>query len=504
MIVLDISIVITGLPKIDATLGFSATGLSWIQNAYLLAFGGLLLLGARAGDLLGRRRVFIIGLGTFTLASVAVGAAQSEAWLIAARAAQGVGAAVLAPSTLALLQTSFDEGPERTRAVSYYAAVAGVASTVGLVVGGIFAGLLSWRLGFFINAPIGIAMMLAAPRYLPETQPRAGRTDALGAATSTVGMAALVFGIVRTADAGWSDTPALATIAAGLVLLALFVANERRAPQPIMPLRLLANRERSGAYAARLLFLGAMAPFWFFTTQWLQSVAGYSAVEAGLAFMPVTVVNFAAAMAIPTLTRRYGNPTVLVCGLTISVVGMVWLSRLDADTPYLTGIALPMMLIGAGQGGSLGPLTAGGIAGVAPQDAGAAGGVTNVAHQIGGSLGLAALVAVFAAADSSGLAAEALLAHRIGAALAAGAAMLGLSLLIAIWVRPRRPAIVKQTAAPQPGGATPIGASAPQPSARGSQGRAARASTRVQAWSQGSFYSRARRLSRTVSRPLRR
>jgi EmrB/QacA subfamily drug resistance transporter len=369
--------------------------LSWVQNAYLLAFGGLLLLGARAGDLVGRRRIFIVGLGLFTLASVAVGAAQTEAWLIAARAFQGVGAAILAPSTLALLQTSCEEGPERTRAVAYYAAVAGVASTVGLVVGGIFAGLVSWRVGFFINLPIGAAMILAAPRYLPETQPRSGQADAIGAATSTLGMTALVFGIVRSADAGWSDGLTLATVAAGVLLLALFVANERRAPQPILPLRLFSSRERSGAYAARLLFLGAMAPFWFFTTQWLQNVAGYSPVQAGLAFMPTTVVNFAAAMAIPKLTRRYGNPTVLVGGLTTSLIGMAWLSRLGADTPYLTGIALPMMLIGAGQGGALGPLTAGGIAGVTPEDAGAAGGITNVAHQIGGSLGLAVLVAVF-------------------------------------------------------------------------------------------------------------
>src|SRR4051794_5337235 len=238
MIVLDISIVITALPQIHRTLGFSAVALSWVQNAYLLAFGGLLLLGARAGDLVGRRRMLIVGLGLFTLASVAVGSAQSEAWLIAARAVQGAGAAILAPSTLALLQTSFDEGPERTRAVSYYAAVAGVASTVGLVLGGIFAGWLSWRVGFFINLPIGAAMMLAAPRSLPETAPRPGRADAVGAATSTFGMTALVFGIVRSADAGWSDRLTLATIAAGVLLLAGFVANERRVPQPIMPLRL--------------------------------------------------------------------------------------------------------------------------------------------------------------------------------------------------------------------------------------------------------------------------
>src|SRR5919205_3152841 len=210
MIVLDISIVITGLPKIHRALDFSPVALSWVQNAYLLAFGGLLLLGARAGDLIGRRKVFVLGLGLFTVASVAVGAAQSEAWLIAARAIQGAGAAILAPSTLALLQTSFDEGPERTRAVSYYAAVAGVASTVGLVVGGMFAGLLSWRVGFFINLPIVVAMMLGAPRYLPETQPRRGQADATGATASTLGMTALVFGIVRSADAGWTDALTMA------------------------------------------------------------------------------------------------------------------------------------------------------------------------------------------------------------------------------------------------------------------------------------------------------
>jgi MFS family permease len=214
MIVLDISIVITALPKIHHALGFSSTGLSWVQNAYLLAFGGLLLLGARAGDLLGRRRMFIVGLGLFTIASIAVGTAQSDAWLIAARAVQGVGAAVLAPSTLALLQTSFPEGSERTRAIAYYAAVAGVAATVGLVVGGIFAGWLSWRVGFFINAPIGLAMMLAAPRYLPETERRSGQSDAAGAISSTLGMVALVYGIVRSADSGWTDALTLAAVAA--------------------------------------------------------------------------------------------------------------------------------------------------------------------------------------------------------------------------------------------------------------------------------------------------
>jgi predicted MFS family arabinose efflux permease len=387
---------------------------------------------------IGRRRLTgpVLAGQQPTIASIAVGTAQSEAWLIAARAAQGVGAAILAPSTLALLQTSFPEGAERTRAVAYYAAVAGVAATVGLVVGGIFAGWLSWRVGFFINAPIGIAVMLAAPRYLPETERRSGQMNAAGALTSTLGMTALVYGIVRSADAGWTDALTLAALAAGMLLLALFVVNEQRAPQPVMPLRLFASRERVGAYAARLLFLGAMVPFWFFTTQFLQRVAGYSPVEAGLAFLPTTLVNFAAAMAVPRLTRRFGNATLLAGALAVSVVGMTWLSRLSADSSYLSGIALPMILIGAGQGGALGPLTAAGIAGVAPEDAGAAGGVTNVAHQLGGSLGLGVLVAVFAAADSSTLHGSELLAHRIGASFTVGAGILALALLTALAVRP--------------------------------------------------------------------
>jgi EmrB/QacA subfamily drug resistance transporter len=442
MIVLDISIVITALPEIHDTLGFSRTGLSWVQNAYLLAFGGLLLLGARAGDLFGRRRMFMIGLVVFTVASLGVGTAQSEGWLIGGRALQGVGAAILTPSTLALLQTTFAEGPERTRAVSLYAAVAGVGATAGLVLGGVFAGWLSWRVGFFINGPIGIAMLLAAPKVLPETVPRSGRIDAAGASTSTLGMVALVFGFVHAADAGWGDPLTLAPLAAGVLLLGAFVAVERRAAQPVLPLRLFRSRERSGAYAARLLFLGAMVPFWFFTTQYLQGVAGMSPVEAGLAFLPTTITNFASALAVPRLTHRYGNARVLAVGLALGVVGMAWLARLGPDTAYLTGIALPMALIGVGQGGVLGPLTAAGLTGVSADDAGAASGATNVAHQIGGSLGLGVLVAVFASADDGVRQGAALLAHQIDAALTGGAVLLAGSLLIVLvaLVPPRRAA----------------------------------------------------------------
>jgi EmrB/QacA subfamily drug resistance transporter len=438
MIVLDISIVITALPQLHDDLGFSATGLSWVQNAYLLAFGGLLLLGARAGDLLGRRRVFIAGLGMFTAASLGIGLAQSPAMLLLARAVQGVGAATLAPSTLALLTTSFPAGPERTRAIGYYGATAGVGASLGLVLGGVLTDLISWRVGFFLNVPIGIAMMLAAPRVLPETERRSGRFDVAGALSSTAGMVALVYGLVRSAEAGWSDPLTVGTLVAGVVLLALFVLDEWRAAQPIMPLRLFASRERTGAYLGRLLFLGGMLGFWFYVTQYLQGVLGFSPLETGFAFLPTTVVNFAVALAVPWLTRRLGNARLLAGGILVAAIGMAWLSRVSADSSYLTGVALPMLLIGAGQGGVLAPITAAGVAGVAPEDAGAASGLVNVFHQIGGSLGLGILVTVFAAAGSAALDGRDLLAHQIGAALAGGAVLLALAFVVvlALVVRP--------------------------------------------------------------------
>src|SRR5580704_8162451 len=286
MIVLDISIVITALPKIQQGLEFSATGLSWVQNAYTLAFGGLLLLGARAGDILGRRRVFVIGLTIFTAASLLIGSAQSAAWPIASRALQGAGSAILAPSTLALLTASFAEVPERTRAVAYYGAVAGIGASVGLVLGGVIADWISWRVGFFINLPIGALLILAARRHLAESERRPGRLDLIGAMSSTLGMTSLVYGIVRSATAGWSDPFTVAALSIGALLLAFFIRNEWRAEQPIMPLRLLASRERAGAYAARILFLGAMMGFWFFITQFLQIVMGFSPLRAGIGFLP--------------------------------------------------------------------------------------------------------------------------------------------------------------------------------------------------------------------------
>lgn len=434
MIVLDISIVINALPKIHHALGFSSTGLSWVQNAYTLSFGGLLLLGARAGDILGRRRMFVLGIALFTVASLAAGLAQSAAWLLAARSLQGVGAAIAAPSTLALLTASFPEGPERTRAVAYYGAVAGGGGSVGLVLGGVLTDWLSWRWGLFINAPIGIALILAAPRVLPESERRTGHFDLAGAVSSTLGMFALVYGIVRAATNGWSDRLTVASLAGGVLLLALFVVNERRALQPITPLHLFRSRERAGAYLARILFVGAMFGQFFFLTQFLQSVLGYSPLEAGVAFLPLTLVMFSMVFVVPRLSARLGSARLLAGGIATALVAMTWLSQLSAGTSYLTGVAIPMVILGIGAGAAFTPLTSLGVAGVAAEDAGAASGLVNVAHQLGGSLGLGVLVTVFASATpSTGL------AHAISTALTAGAGMLALALVVVLVVirRPR-------------------------------------------------------------------
>jgi EmrB/QacA subfamily drug resistance transporter len=374
--------------------------------------------------------MFIAGLTLFTVASVAIGSAQSAAWLIAARAVQGVGAAILAPSTLALLSTNFEEGPERTRAVAYYGAIAGIGASLGLVLGGIVADALSWRVGFFINLPIGIALIASARRYLAETERRTGAFDILGGITSTLGMTALVYGIVRSATDGWADAITIAPLAAGLMLLALFAVNESRATQPIMPLRLFASRERSAAYLARLLYLGGMLGFWFFTTQYMQGVLGFSALQAGLAFLPTTIPNFAAAMAVPKLTRWLGNSGLLAAGLGLTALGMGWLSRVSAESAYLAAVGLPMVLIGLGQGAVLGPLTVAGVAGVKEEDAGAASGLVNVTHQLGGSLGLAILVVIFAASHTGATAAA--LAYGVSAALTAATAMLALALFTVV------------------------------------------------------------------------
>ncbi|MDR6879869.1 MFS transporter [Bacillus sp. 3255] len=434
MIILDGSIVITSLPEIGRTLHLSATDLSWVQNAYSLTFGGFLLLGARAGDLLGRRRVFIAGVAFFTLASLLAGFAHTSELLLIARAIQGLAAAFAAPSTLSLLMVSFPEGRERTRAISLYSAISGAGGSVGLVLGGILTDTISWRWGMFINVPIGLALILLAPRYLQETPRRNGRFDLLGAGTSTLGMTGLVYGFARAAAAGWSDAGTIASFAAGILLLSWFVRIEKRAEQPITPLRLFASRERSGAYLARLLFVGGMSAMFFFLTQYVQGVLNFSAIGAGIAFLPMTGVMFGMVYAVPGLLKRFGSSRVLIGGVLVAIVGMIWISRITVDTAYFPNIAIPLIILGIGAGVVFIPLTSSGIAGVAPNEAGAASGLVNVAHQMGASLGLGILITVFESAShmAAGGAAKNdqafVLAHGAAAAITGSAIFLTLAL----------------------------------------------------------------------------
>ncbi|WP_328430251.1 MFS transporter [Streptomyces sp. NBC_00443] len=371
--------------------------------------------------------MFLFSLIVFSLTSLLVGAAQTQWGLICARALQGIGAAVLAPSALSLLTRTFAEGRARNRAMAAYSAVAGLGAALGLVVGGLVADLISWRAGFFLNVPAGIVMMVLAARFLPETERRRGRFDIAGALSATLGSTALVLGIINAADFGWTTPVTLIALSAGVVMPALFVRVEGRAAQPIVPLRLFASRERSGAYVARMLYMGAMMGFFFFTAQFVQSVYHWTPLQAGLAFLPMTLVNFVFAVQVPRLLEKAGRPLVLLTGIVLTTAGMVWLSRLDLHTPYLTGVALPMVLIGAGQGLALAPLTSSGVDGVAPADLGAGAGLVNTVHQIGSALSLSILTAVAAAVSTGHAAAD--IAARSGAALTGSAILLALAVV---------------------------------------------------------------------------
>jgi len=399
MVVLDISIVNVALPSMQSALGFSASGLSWVFNAYTLTFGGLLLLGARAGDLRGRRRTYLAGIAVFTTASLLGGLATSAGWLVAARAVQGAGAAFAAPATLALLMSMFAEGRERTRALGLYTGVSVGGAAIGLLAGGLLTALLSWRWVMFVNVPIGIAVLVAALRLVPETKPVAGRFDLAGAVSSTLGMAALVYGFVHAASAGWGDVVTIAAFVTGAVLLASFVLVERRAAAPITPLELFADRTRTGAYVARLLMFAAMMGMFFFLTQFLQDTLGYGPIRTGLAFLPVTIVLFVSSQASARgLVERVGDRPVMVVGAILSMVSMLWLTRLSASSGYLDVLG-PLVLMGLGNGSAFVPLTSAGLHAVPPRHAGAASGLVNVAQQLGGSLGLAVLVTVFGRAS---------------------------------------------------------------------------------------------------------
>ncbi|MDV7088337.1 MFS transporter [Rhodococcus sp. IEGM 248] len=432
MVLLDNSVIFTGLPSIRSGLELSPAALSWVQDAYTLVFGGLLLMAARAGDIVGRRRLFRIGLAIFGTASLLIGLAPAGWWMIAARAVQGIGAAIVAPTSLALITTYFD-GEARNKAIAWYAATAGIGASLGLLVGGALTEWISWRAAFLVNVPIAVALIIWSSTVLTETPRRTGRFDVIGALGATLGMGAVIFGIIESAEAGWGSGRVQIALALGAVLLIGLVVHEGRVQQPILPLRLFRSRERSGAYAARLLYLGAMIGFFYFTTQLLQDGFGFSPLQAGLGFLPMTLVNFVVALMVPRLSARLSNGTLLATGTALTLAGMAWLSRIDPLDTYLVDVALPMILVGAGQGLAFGPLTNAGIAGVDSADAGAASGLVNTAHQLGMALGLGVLVAL-SANTGSNLDGPAAVTDHVGTALTGGTVLLVVALVVVLTV----------------------------------------------------------------------
>jgi len=399
MIILDMTVVNIALPHIQSDLNFSATSLSWVLNGYTLTSGGLLLLGGRAGDILGRRRMFIAGIAIFTVASLAGGLATSAGMLLAARAVQGAGGALASPAVLALIVTGFPEGRERTRALGIYMGVITGGSSLGLVLGGVITQWLSWRWVLFINVPIGVAVLTAAPLFVAETPRLPGRFDLAGALTATAGVTAVVYGFIRAAASGWGDHLALGAFGAAAVLLVAFVLTEAGARQPITPLRLFRDRSRSGSFAARLLLIAGMFGMFFFLTQFLQKILGFSPLRAGVAFLPMSAALFAVSRLAPRLMPRLGAKPLMVAGMLPAIASMAWLSLVTPVTGYWTGIFGPMMLLGLGMGLVFVPLTTASLAGVPPEDSGAASGFVNMLQLVGGSLGLGVLVSVYGTAS---------------------------------------------------------------------------------------------------------
>ncbi|MFI0483393.1 MFS transporter [Actinomadura sp. 9N215] len=412
MIGVDTSIVTIALPQVRDGLGMSTGGLAWIQNSYMLAFGGLLLLGGRAGDVFGRRRAFTAGIVLFTAASLLGGFATEGWWLLAARTAQGVAAAVAAPSAMALIATNF-QGQARVRALSVFSAVTGAGAAAGMLAGGVLTGAGSWRWVFFVNVPVGVALALLAPRVLTETARRPGRSgrfgigrsgrfDVAGAVASTGGMTALVYALIRVGSDGWDDRPALAAFGTAAVLLAGFVAVERRAREPVMPLWLLAGRDRAASYLTQFLLVAGMMGAFFFLTQYLQQVLGYGPLRAGLAFLPLVGMQFATVRTVPHLLPRLGARRLVVAGTALVAIGLLWLAALSPGDGYAAGLLGPFLLMGTGGGMSIMPLNATILASVGPEDAGAASGVAQAMLWSGASFGSAVMVTVHGAVASGG------------------------------------------------------------------------------------------------------
>ncbi len=397
MVILDVSVVNVALPSIRHGLGFSEVDLQWVVNAYTVTFAGFLLLGGRAADLLGRRRVFVGGLVLFGLASLAGGVADSQLQLIAARAIQGLGGAVIAPASLSILTTTFKEGRERNRAVGIWGAMGGAGGAAGVLLGGIITDALGWRWILFVNVPIALTAAFFAHRMIAEgrSESRSTDFDLRGALTATVGLSLVVLGIVRTDVTGWGSPEALGLIGAGVALLIAFLVIEGRfAHAPLMPLRIYASPTLRAANVVVMLMGGATFGMWFFLSLYLQQVLGYSPIKAGLAFLPMTITIVLTTAVVSRAVIRVGAKPLLLAGMTCMTVGLVLLKDVSVDGTYVGVMLAPSLLVAIGMGLSFVPATLLAVSGVDSAEAGLASGLVNTARLFGGALGLAILAAI--------------------------------------------------------------------------------------------------------------
>ncbi|WP_275400062.1 MFS transporter [Enterococcus faecium] len=383
LILMDNSIIFTSSVQIGESLGLSAAALSWVSSAYTLTFGGFLLLSGRLSDLLGRKRIFLIGLLIFGLSSLVIGLSQTAEMVIMMRAVQGIGSSIIAPTTLALIMDAYQNNM-RQRAISYYGATAGIGSSIGLLVGGGLTSLISWRAGFLINVPFTLVLFILTLKYVNPSIRRKEKIDYLGSLFSIIGLVGIIYGFTEGK---------LSFVVIGMIFICLFILWERKTSSPILPLTLFQNKIRSGAYVTRLLFMMAMLPFWFFLPQMMQSQYGFSALESGFAFLPLTIVNFIIAMQLPKLTSKFGNNKILLIGEITLSIGLILLAISNPENGYWQTVFVPMIILGLGQGLILAPVTSAGVYEAPDELAGIASGVTNTMHQIGGPIGLSVIVA---------------------------------------------------------------------------------------------------------------
>jgi EmrB/QacA subfamily drug resistance transporter len=402
MIVLDATVVNVAIPTIHHALHFSSTNLEWLITAYSLTFGGLLLFGGRTGDLYGKRRMFMIGITIFAASSLLGGFATNDVWLIITRGMQGVGGAIAAPTALSLIATNFAEGRERNRAMGVYAAMSGGGGAVGLLLGGILTSYVSWRWIFFVNVPIAAVVLFLTPRALNESQSTSGHLDVPGAITVTGGMLALVYGLSNASSHSWGSIATIISLVASVVLLTTFWLIEQRSKEPLMPLGIFKNRNRSGSFALMLCIGIALFSMFYFLTQYLQNVLGWSAIRTGVGFLPMTAGIIVAAGLASRYVGKIGIRIPLLVGPAAAVVGMLWLTRITVTSSYLD-ILGPLVVIALGIGFSFVPLTLAAVSGVQPNEAGLASALLNTMQQVGGALGLAVLATIAIDANNAKL-----------------------------------------------------------------------------------------------------